>query len=149
MHLCSKVSHLSRSIRHGAALLKRLSLQPHIRKKFLSSASGLDAGLADKPVHQLEDSAVLQETCRKLDIPEPEFDFKYLCDPKNTETIRKNVHNRKGVGDIDKVVRTFIYLRYQICVLQNSWLKAKFQYFHFYFVLSHARYLCGQNYRRE
>ena len=34
-----------------------------------------------------------------------EFDWNYLCDLDNTEEIKRNISNRKGVGDIDQVVR--------------------------------------------
>ena len=36
----------------------------------------------------------------------PEFDYNYLCDPKNTNSIRENILRRKGIGDIAKVVRS-------------------------------------------
>jgi seryl-tRNA synthetase len=36
--------------------------------------------------------------------PEPEFNWQYLCNSNNMEEIRKNIVNRKGVGDIDRVV---------------------------------------------
>ena len=37
-------------------------------------------------------------------IPEPEYDWDYLCDPKNRDAIQQNIINRKGVGNIDAVV---------------------------------------------
>lgn len=37
------------------------------------------------------------------DVPEPQFDWDYLNDD-NAEEIRRNIKNRKGVGDIDRVV---------------------------------------------
>src|SRR6218665_1179950 len=40
---------------------------------------------------------------RTTENEEVEFDWKYICDPKNTEEIRQNIKNRKGVGDIDLV----------------------------------------------
>jgi len=42
----------------------------------------------------------LEETS---DVPEPQFDWDYLNDD-NAEEIRRNIKNRKGVGDIDRVV---------------------------------------------
>ena len=38
-----------------------------------------------------------------LDIPQPQFDWDYLND-HNIEEIRRNIKNRKDVGDIDRVV---------------------------------------------
>lgn len=35
---------------------------------------------------------------------DPEFDVDYLLNPKNHDEIRKNIADRKGVGDIDLVV---------------------------------------------
>ena len=34
----------------------------------------------------------------------PEYDWEYITDPRNTEEIHRNIQNRKGVGDIHKVV---------------------------------------------
>ncbi len=36
---------------------------------------------------------------------QPDYDWDYICDPANTEDIKQNITNRKGVGDIDKLVR--------------------------------------------
>jgi len=38
-------------------------------------------------------------------MPEPQFDWDYLND-HNVEEIRRNITNRKDVGDIDRVVST-------------------------------------------
>jgi seryl-tRNA synthetase len=36
--------------------------------------------------------------------PTPEFDWQYLCDDANLAEIEQNIADRKGVGDIAKVV---------------------------------------------
>ncbi|XP_066586021.1 serine--tRNA ligase, mitochondrial [Prorops nasuta] len=38
-------------------------------------------------------------------VPPPEFDINFLCNPKNRELIFNNIQKRKGVGDIDKVLK--------------------------------------------
>ena len=50
---------------------------------------------------------------RKLELPAPEFDWEYLCDERNLEEIKQNIENRKGVGDIHKVV-SLVYLFVQV-----------------------------------
>ncbi|XP_005096711.1 serine--tRNA ligase, mitochondrial [Aplysia californica] len=37
-------------------------------------------------------------------LPEPQLDWSYLLDKKNTETIAANIYNRKGIGDIHKLI---------------------------------------------
>ena len=37
--------------------------------------------------------------------PVPQLNWDYLCNPNNRDIIRNNVANRKGVGDVDRVVR--------------------------------------------
>ena len=39
-----------------------------------------------------------------INMPEPEFDWEYILNTDNKEVICTNILNRKGVGDIDKVV---------------------------------------------
>ena len=36
--------------------------------------------------------------------PAPQLNWDYLCNPDNRDFIRENIVNRKGVGDIDRVV---------------------------------------------
>ncbi|KAK0097305.1 hypothetical protein PV326_002535 [Microctonus aethiopoides] len=40
----------------------------------------------------------------KLQIPEPEFDIEFICNPANRDLIANNIKCRKGVGNIDKVL---------------------------------------------
>jgi len=47
-----------------------------------------------KPADELEEV---------LGMPEPQFDWDYLSD-HNVEEIRRNIKNRKDIGDIDRVV---------------------------------------------
>lgn len=35
----------------------------------------------------------------------PDLNFSYLCDPANTEKIKNNIKKRKGIGDINKVIK--------------------------------------------
>ncbi|KAI4494003.1 hypothetical protein M0802_009379 [Mischocyttarus mexicanus] len=44
---------------------------------------------------------------KKLCLPEPEYNIKFLCDPLNRDYIFNNVTKRKGLGDIDKVLELF------------------------------------------
>ena len=41
---------------------------------------------------------------RPFQAPQPEFDWEYLCDEKNKKEIEENICNRKGVGDVSKMV---------------------------------------------
>ena len=51
------------------------------------------------------------------ELPQPEFDWNYLCNVDNIEKIRTNISNRKGVGDIDRVVSSFkCGMKYQLFV---------------------------------
>ena len=34
----------------------------------------------------------------------PELDFDYLCNESNAAVIKQNIMNRKGIGDLDKLV---------------------------------------------
>lgn len=38
-------------------------------------------------------------------VPEPEFDLKFICNPSNRDIICNNIIARKGVGNIDKVLK--------------------------------------------
>ncbi|XP_044581055.1 serine--tRNA ligase, mitochondrial, partial [Cotesia glomerata] len=40
-----------------------------------------------------------------IKIPAPDLDTSYICDPKNRLSIANNISHRKGVGDIDKVLK--------------------------------------------
>ena len=37
-------------------------------------------------------------------VSDPELDLDYLLDPSNRDTIKQNISDRKGVGNIDQVV---------------------------------------------
>lgn len=39
-----------------------------------------------------------------LNLPEPEYDLDFLCNPANRDIINANIKARKGVGNIDKVL---------------------------------------------
>ena len=41
---------------------------------------------------------------RPFQAPQPEFDWEYLCDEKNKKEIEENIGNRKGVGDVSRMV---------------------------------------------
>jgi len=45
----------------------------------------------------------ISEFDKTLDMPEVQFDWDYLCD-NNVEEIKRNIRNRKDVGDIDRLV---------------------------------------------
>ena len=113
MHLCHKIRHVYRSI-HRASLLIKQQTPPlpqsfnnidqisGIRTRHISTTSRLTSKLPENQKNDDFDSS--KEGPTELNIPVPEFDFDYLCDPLNREEIRENIINRKGVGDIDKVV---------------------------------------------
>jgi hypothetical protein len=44
--------------------------------------------------------------------PDIELDWPYISNPENIDEIRQNIVNRKGVGDIDKVVCTCTSITY-------------------------------------
>ncbi|XP_031836659.2 seryl-tRNA synthetase, mitochondrial [Nomia melanderi] len=44
------------------------------------------------------------DTCILQQIPEPEYDINFLCNPINRDVINKNIVARKGIGNIDKVL---------------------------------------------
>ncbi|XP_076297783.1 seryl-tRNA synthetase, mitochondrial isoform X2 [Lasioglossum baleicum] len=47
--------------------------------------------------------SIQNHTCLMQQIPEPEYDINFLCDPANRDNIFNNIMARKGIGDIDKV----------------------------------------------
>ncbi len=51
--------------------------------------------------HSLGSSRWESRMCR---VPLPDYDWDYLCDPDNTMSIQENIKQRKGIGDIHKVV---------------------------------------------
>ena len=108
MHMCHKVAHLCRGHHRRVSLLRRTRVQiPSAissRPRFLSSASELDVKPSQTTIKINEHSPGSEVNNVEIDIPEPEFDFEYLCDPGNIEEIRENIKRRKGLGDIDKVV---------------------------------------------
>jgi len=63
----------------------------------------LHSGLT-KPASELD------ELCA---VPEAQFDWDYLSD-HNAEEIRRNVRNRKDVGDIDRVVSIVLVIHWCI-----------------------------------
>ncbi|KAK6181368.1 hypothetical protein SNE40_009234 [Patella caerulea] len=52
----------------------------------------------------------LNEWQTKFESTNPEFDWDFLCDSKNLSFIENNIQNRKGVGDIQKVL--YLWDRY-------------------------------------
>ena len=130
MHMCKKVAHLFRGLHRGAPLF-RCTLSEHpvqiqgsiaipnrSNVRLLSRASELDTKLSLATVS--EHNSGSKENCEEIDIPEPEFNFEYLCDPENIEEIRVNIKHRKGVGDIDKVVSDDTFIVYN--VMFRYWL---------------------------
>lgn len=49
----------------------------------------------------------------------PEFNFDFLCDPRNTDSIKENIANRKGIGNIDRVVSVTISIKLKIIRARN------------------------------
>nr|XP_022333624.1 serine--tRNA ligase, mitochondrial-like [Crassostrea virginica]XP_022333625.1 serine--tRNA ligase, mitochondrial-like [Crassostrea virginica] len=41
---------------------------------------------------------------RPFEAPQPEFDWEYLCDENKKKEIEENIGNRKGVGDVSKMI---------------------------------------------
>ncbi|KAL2746344.1 hypothetical protein V1477_004714 [Vespula maculifrons] len=44
---------------------------------------------------------------KKIRMPEPEYNIKFLCNPSNRDYIINNVKKRKGIGNIDKVLELY------------------------------------------
>ncbi|XP_041352393.1 serine--tRNA ligase, mitochondrial-like [Gigantopelta aegis] len=44
-----------------------------------------------------------QEWSNQFHLEPPELDFQYLCDESKAASIKQNILNRKGIGDLDKV----------------------------------------------
>lgn len=60
-----------------------------------------------------------------MQFPGPQLNWEYLCNPDNTDIIQANISNRKGVGDIHRVVSWFwqlgdIILLPLYCMIQVS-----------------------------
>lgn len=70
---------------------------------------------------------------------EVEFDWEYICDPKNTEEIRRNIADRKGVGDIDLVASI---LRFILCSYHVVLIMLFLSYCSYCFVLFMSFLLC-------
>lgn len=51
-----------------------------------------------------EEGNIHCESGNDLKIPQPELDLDYLCNTDNRNEIKFNIDNRKGVGDIDKLL---------------------------------------------
>ena len=79
------------------------------RKKLLNFCSSSFNTLSNKSSHGYfsslrQASSSIAGNRFENSISEPEFDWSYLSNAENTEMIRQNIANRKGVGDIDTVV---------------------------------------------
>ncbi|XP_059174325.1 serine--tRNA ligase, mitochondrial-like [Physella acuta] len=70
-----------------------------MRRKFHTSAL-LTTESFDKGHHGAEPA----EWDQPFQLPEPELDWDFLLSPQNTEMISQNILNRKGIGDIHKVI---------------------------------------------
>ena len=51
-----------------------------------------------------EEENTNSENVKDLKIPHPELELVYLCNADNRNEIKFNIDNRKGVGDIDKLL---------------------------------------------
>lgn len=66
-------------------------------------------GAQNETKHQ-ENVKMINELVRRIrayediDLNAAELDWNYILDRKNLETINKNIHNRKGVGDTSTLV---------------------------------------------
>jgi len=58
--------------------------------------------------------------CPRVKFPRPVLDFDFLLDPQNKDKIIKNMKNRKGVGDLDKVYKIADELKNLNLDLKNS-----------------------------
>ena len=48
--------------------------------------------------------------------PAPQLNWDYLCNPDNRDFIRDNIANRKGVGDIDRVVGKVVVVCFYVAL---------------------------------
>ena len=56
------------------------------------------------PRHFFHNSNITQNIAEQPTLPTPELDFDYMVNPQNTSAIAESIENRKGVGDIHRVV---------------------------------------------
>ncbi|XP_071080067.1 serine--tRNA ligase, mitochondrial-like [Haliotis cracherodii] len=73
---------------------KRLLTSPHIPCR----------RCPQRKLHSNSKEQVPQAWQESFHLEPPQLDLQYLCNPQNTEQIHQNIVNRKGVGDIHKVV---------------------------------------------
>lgn len=91
---------LSFSFRKVAQI--RLSAWFHTKPNiFMASTSSSASG----SLHPKNEKA--QTTFSRLE----KFDWDYLCNLKNTDEIRQNIQCRKGIGDIDTLLRVWKQVR--------------------------------------
>ena len=51
-----------------------------------------------------QEKGSVPEWTKALKLKDPHLDMDFLLNPKNLETIKENITNRKGVGDIPALV---------------------------------------------
>lgn len=74
-------------------------------KHILNSEKSLTAQVLYRCSYVQSKSQVTEEEKKHdLKIPKPELDLDYLCNTDNKNEIKFNIDNRKGVGDIDKLL---------------------------------------------
>ena len=65
----------------------------------------------------IEDS---YDSKQEFSLRKAELDMEYLCDQKNLEEIEANIANRKGVGDIQKLVICYFHGHISEVIIRNS-----------------------------
>ena len=55
----------------------------------------------------------LHDYTKNINMPKLELDLDYLCDARNSAEIEQNIKNRKGVGDINRVIALYNELKKQ------------------------------------
>ncbi|CAH1790887.1 unnamed protein product [Owenia fusiformis] len=93
----NSVASLNRKV--GITLNPSLTCQPHMNYCMSTTGENRIPSNGDRS-NETDYSIVIP-----LDLPEPTFDWLKLCDPRNTQQIEENIKNRKGVGDIYKVIQ--------------------------------------------
>ncbi|KAK0058546.1 serine--tRNA ligase mitochondrial [Biomphalaria pfeifferi] len=94
----------SQNLTYSVWSKKIKSLKETPRKRFNTDSTLMMAPQASSTSQRQELSTEPEEWRQPFHLPEPELDWDFLLNPENADMIYKNISNRKGIGDIYKVL---------------------------------------------